>query len=177
MFTNQIKDKAAAFKIDPRDVLFSQLIAAGADTGDAYTAIYYRGKDKLTPEQATTRAADMIRNNPAISLVIRQFKQQRPNKSTRANDNNEDEQQPDETKIKAYKSREGVLNKIIRSTDNLTGKDELNGLLAIAKLQGFDRSTNEEEEKRVYFLPWVSSCRSCALMRCYIDATGKEKEG
>lgn len=75
------------------------------------------------------------------------------------------------------KSREGVLERLITNTQSATGKDELQGLLAVAKMQGFDRPVDDtgKEEKRTFFLPWVSNCRACALMRMYMDVQQKKQ--
>lgn len=179
MFSEKLKNYAEKYNLSPRDVLFAQLIAAGADRGDAYTAIYHRTNDKLTPEQSTTRAADAIKGSPAISLLIRDAKNKKQRKQTQTTLTTLttiDETEQRQT-IEAYKNRDSVLEKIILSTDGMSGKDELQGLLAIAKLQGFDKTKEEdEEEKRTFFLPWVSNCRACALMKAYQGVIG-EKQG
>jgi hypothetical protein len=59
-----------------------------------------------------------------------------------------------------------------RVTSELRGKDELQGLITVAKIQGFDRpDEHDDDEKRAYFLPWVSNCRACELMKAFIRAS------
>ena len=66
-------------------------------------------------------------------------------------------------------TREGVINELITATKQAKGKDAVGGLQTLAKLQGFDRpdERNENEERRRYFLPYVSNCRNCELMKLY----------
>ena len=181
MFSPQTKATATAYRIDPRDVIFCHLIASGCDRGDAYTAIYYRSQGKISHEMATTRAADTLKNNPAFSVLIRKLKQEGKRTGTTTNrapkyskdidelTEEEQQQQQEQTAatVQEYKDRDKVLQKIILSTDKLSGKDELGGLLAIAKLQGMDRPEETADEKRIYYLPWVSNCKGCKLMQFY----------
>lgn len=183
MFSPQTKATATAYRIDPRDVIFCHLIASGCDRGDAYTAIYYRSQGKISHEMACTRAADTLKNNPAFTVLIRKLKQEGKRTGTTTNrapkyskddaadlltdeERTQQEQQTAAT-VQEYKDRDKVLQKIILSTDKLSGKDELNGLLSIAKFQGFDREKIEVDDKRFYYLPWVSNCKGCKLMQIY----------
>ena len=74
-------------------------------------------------------------------------------------------------------TREGVLGQLISSVKATSGKDSISGLQTLAKMQGFDKPTDEadDKERRTYFLPWVSDCRQCELMRIYreINKDGK----
>lgn len=75
------------------------------------------------------------------------------------------------------RTRDGVLERLVANTQTATGKDELQGLLAVAKMQGFDRPVDDtgKEEKRTFFLPWVSNCRTCALMKAYQEVQKKNE--
>lgn len=74
------------------------------------------------------------------------------------------------------RTREGIVQRLISATASSQGKDELNGLVTLAKLQGYDRpqEDNREGEKRRYYLPWVSACKSCALIKLYKEVQNKE---
>ncbi len=74
------------------------------------------------------------------------------------------------------RTREGIVQRLISATASSQGKDELNGLVTLAKLQGYDRPQEEsiESEKRTFFLPWVSRCKNCALMKLYKEVQNKE---
>jgi len=176
MFTQEIQNKAARYNVSPRDVLFAQLIAAGADKGDAYISIYHASKCK-THETATAHAADHIRNNPGLTLIINQFKRSKPTPQKQETTETEEEREKKEERRKEFATRSGILRNLADICDQLQGKEQLQALQLLAKMQGLDKpDEQEEEEKRVYFLPWVSGCRSCALMEVY-KRNQAQKEG
>ena len=74
-------------------------------------------------------------------------------------------------------TRRGVINELITATKQAKGKDAVGGLQTLAKLQGFDKpdERNDQEERRRYFLPYVSNCRNCELMKLYNDIQEQEK--
>jgi hypothetical protein len=73
-------------------------------------------------------------------------------------------------------TREGIINQLVTATQQTSGKDSLSGLQTLAKIQGFDRPSEEPEgeERRSYFLPWVSVCKSCKLMQIFRDLDVEE---
>jgi len=164
-YSNEITKQAARFALNPRDVLFCQLIAAGAEKGDAYQGIYeHQANRKTTPETATMKANDHIKNNPALSVLIRQFKHQRPG----AKKMEEEPTQAKQYDATQYTTREGIVRKIMDATEGLTGKDELQGLLTLAKIQGLDQPQEQErEDLRRFFVAFKSDCRRCKLMELF----------
>ena len=53
---------------------------------------------------------------------------------------------------------------------DLTGKDAANALQTLAKIQGYDKPDEEdEEERRRFVLRWLSKCRNCKLMQAFMD--------
>ena len=69
-------------------------------------------------------------------------------------------------------TREGIVKQLIDATSYTEGKDSVSALQTLAKLQGYDKpDAKEQDERRSYFLPWVSHCRTCRLMRSYERAT------
>lgn len=65
-------------------------------------------------------------------------------------------------------TREGIVRQLIDATSYTEGKDSVSALQTLAKLQGYDKpDAKEQDERRSYFLPWVSHCRTCRLMRSY----------
>lgn len=74
-------------------------------------------------------------------------------------------------------TRQGVITELINATKQTQGKDAVGALQTLAKLQGFDKpdERNENEERRRYFLPYVSNCRNCELMKLYNDIQEQEK--
>ena len=68
-------------------------------------------------------------------------------------------------------TREGIVKQLIDATSYTEGKDSVSALQTLAKLQGYDKpDAKEQDERRSYFLPWVSHCRSCRLMKSYQNA-------
>ena len=79
------------------------------------------------------------------------------------------------------KTRDGIVNQLISATKQTKGKDSISGLQTLAKMQGYDKPIEESEgkEQRTYFLPWVSVCRTCELMKLYqkiIEGQNKQNE-
>lgn len=75
-------------------------------------------------------------------------------------------------------TREGLIARLVSSVNATAGKDSISGLQTLAKIQGFDKPTDEgdDRERRTYFLPWVSDCRKCELMRLYRDLNEDDKQ-
>lgn len=76
-----------------------------------------------------------------------------------------------------FYTRSGIIDALVTATRQTSGKDSITGLTTLAKLQGFDKPDGElkEDDKRFFVLPWLSHCRSCALMKLYMQIQ-KEKE-
>ena len=75
-------------------------------------------------------------------------------------------------------TREGLIARLVTSVNATNGKDSISGLQTLAKIQGFDKPIDEgdDRERRMYFLPWVSNCRKCELMRLYRDLNEDDKQ-
>lgn len=73
-------------------------------------------------------------------------------------------------------TRDGIISELITSVKASTGKEAISGLQSLAKLQGYDRpDETNEEEKRFFVLPWLSHCRSCKLMKVYLEIQKKNE--
>ena len=76
---------------------------------------------------------------------------------------------PENDEANDLETRQGLINQLIAATRQTQGKDSISGLQTLAKLQGFDKPDEvNEEEKRIFVLTYLSHCRSCALMREYL---------
>ena len=75
-----------------------------------------------------------------------------------------------------FYTRSGIIDALVTATKQTSGKDSITGLTTLAKLQGFDKPDGElkEDDKRFFVLPWLSHCRSCALMREYLKIQQKQ---
>lgn len=180
-FSEQTKIYSAKYNLSYKDVIFCQLIAAGADRADSFAAIYHNAQ---TSARTRTQTADdvttFLRNNPGAKVLIYELK----NRQNKAPRNQEESEEGTQEGIKEGEkegekddltTRAGVLARLENICEKLGGKDQLQGLVTIAKIRGFDRPEEEnEEEKRSYFLPWVSCCRSCALMTAYLNTLAED---
>ena len=173
-FSADILSICRSYDLEPEDIIFCFALSAGAPVSDAYQIIY-KTKKNITSLQAETLANDLLKHKPAAKIIINRIK----NKKDPAT-YNRIQKEDLERKIKEIeditdeernelKTRPGLINKIIDSVLQVTGKEAISGLQTLAKLQGLDQpDEKEEEEKRRYFVPWVSNCRSCKLMQLYI---------
>ena len=73
-------------------------------------------------------------------------------------------------------TRGGIISELITSVKASTGKEAISGLQSLAKLQGFDKPDEiNEEDKRLFVLPYLSNCRSCKLMQVYMQIQEKNE--
>lgn len=174
VYSAQIERLARAYNLTPASVIFCHAAASGAPMGDAYGAIF-RTTSAKTPEQGEELARDFLTNNPGAKVLINKLKS---GKAARAhqqatnnegNDNNEGNELTDEERDE-FCTKSGLVRKIVTSIKGTAGKDRVAALVTLAKLQGLDKpDEGSEEERRRYFLPWVSRCRNCELMRIYAE--------
>ncbi len=72
------------------------------------------------------------------------------------------------------RTRGGIVSELITSVKATKGKEAITGLTALAKMQGLDRPEERpDDERRKFVLTWPSHCRTCALMRLYLDVKKK----
>ena len=181
-YSQTITRTAKNYNIQERDVILAQLIAAGITRADAYHTIYQRNnkQDRTTTD---TAAAQHVADHPGIRLLIQKIKNRQPINTTgtqeevRQQIREEERRERGETEREAELStRAGLTKKMRQELSVIHGKEAVNGLMTLAKLEGFDKEDNrEEEEKRRYFLPWRTKCRACILMKVLKEE--QEKEG
>ena len=176
-YTNETLQICKAYNLEPNQVVFAFAVASGCPLPDAYN-ITHKMKATTTTEQAETLANALISSKPQIKIIINKIK----NKKNPATFKKEEqktlfnqeyikelEESMSEEERDEFKSRSGLIEKIITQSRLVTGKDAISALQTLAKLQGFDKpDESETEDKRKYFLPWVSHCRTCKLMQTYI---------
>jgi len=166
---------ARAYNLEPQEVILSFALAAGAPQADAFRIIF-KTPAKTTAQEIETIVNNMINNKPALKILINRIKnhqnpvtlkkadrEQIQNMKQDQEGNNLSEEEKNE-----YKTRSGLIEKIITQVNITSGKEAISGLQTLAKMQGLDKPDEQtEEERRKYFLPWVSHCRSCKLMTIY----------
>lgn len=162
-YTNEVERVAQAYNIPEKDVIFCYAVAAGAPAPDAYNAIFKPRAN--TPSDTVERlAADYLRQNPGAKILINRIK------SGKKRGKDETVRKVEEGEKDELRTREGVINKLIDNVSACQGKDAVSGLQTLAKLQGFDKPEEvEEEDKRVFVLTYLSRCRSCKLMGAYME--------
>ena len=181
IFSSSTEQAARLYNIDPREVIFCQAIAGGADRGDAYFSIFVRGNNKglTTHVQLTTAADDLLRTKPGLRVLINRLKVNKPLKADKterlqeltqdeSNNDNEEENEINNEVMKKISDKSFILSELYKSLGSLRGKERAAVLMQIADLQRMKQDDlKEDEEKRTFYLPFVSSCRSCKLMKLY----------
>ncbi|MBR1735584.1 MAG: hypothetical protein IJ736_01020 [Firmicutes bacterium] len=182
IFSASTEQLARLYNIDPRDVLFCQALAGGADRGDSFFAIFIRGNNKAIQNYNDTvnAADDYFRKKPGLRVLVNRLKVNKPLKADRSelreelkesesiNEENGNDTQKNEEVLKKISDKSFILAELYRSLRILRGKERATVLMQIADLQRMKQDDfKEDEEKRVFYLPFVSSCRSCKLMKLY----------
>lgn len=74
-------------------------------------------------------------------------------------------------------SREGIIEQLITATKQTTGRDAINGLTTLAKIQGLDKPEERTNDThRTYVLRWLSRCQSCELMKLFLEVQNETKK-
>ena len=166
MAKNDIRDTCDAYHLSAAEVVYCYALAAGAPPTAAYRAIFHP-HTTISEEQLEQRARTMAASTPAVRLLTNRIKNGRTKGGHVAQVSNTGETGDEEEQLR---TRSGIVSKIITHISGVTGKDAISGLQTLAKLQGFDKPDERpEEERRTYFLPFVSRCRSCQLWRIFDD--------
>lgn len=183
IFSSSTEQAARLYNLEPREVIFCQAIAGGADRGDAYFAIFVRGNNKglTTHIQLTTAADDLLRQKPGLRILINRLKVNKPLKADKTerlqeltqvesddNENEEENERQQDEVMKKISDKSFILAELYKSLGGLRGRERASVLVQIADLQRMKQDDlKEDEEKRTFYLPFVSSCRSCKLMKLY----------
>ena len=182
IFSASTEQLARLYNLDPRDIIYCQALAGGADRGDAFFAIFIRGNNKAIQKYNDTvnAADDYFRQKPGLRVLVNRLKVNKPlkadrpelreelNESESINDENENDTQKNEEVLKKISDKSFILAELYRCLRILRGKERATVLMQIADLQRMKQDDlKEDEEKRVFYLPFVSSCRSCKLMKLY----------
>lgn len=187
-FTADTEQIARAYNLQPQEVILSFALASGAPAADAYRLIYHVSS-KTTANELTGTVQALLTNKPSLKILINRIKNhQNPvtlkkeqqeiiRNNTLLGDDGKPLTEEEKEEIRnELQTREGIIKNLINSVSVISGKDKVSGLQTLAKLQGFDKpDESNEEEKRTYFLPWVSHCRTCKLMQIYTQTINEQK--
>ena len=187
-FTADTEQICRAYNLQPQEVILSFALASGAPSPDAYRLIYHVSS-KTTNNELLGTVNALLTNKPSIKILIQRIKnhqnpvtlkkeqQQAINNTVYNSDGTTKTPEQVEQEKDELRTRDGLINNLIDSVSVISGKDKVSGLQTLAKLQGFDKpEESNEEEKRTYFLPWVSHCRTCQLMKLYKQVTEQEQQ-
>lgn len=118
-------------------------------------------KNSSTQEQNNTPNTTTTENNNDNSKEGSKQKQDdKPNNKYVDDINNNN------NKVDVLKTRAGLIDSMINAVRTTRGKERVQALQTLAKLQEKDFEDEEEEEKRVkIYLPFNSDCRQCKLFQ------------
>lgn len=179
-YDRKIITTAKNYNIQERDVIFSYLVAAGITRADAYHVIFERNtkgtRNTNTPAGSDTQAAELLKNKPGMKILIAKIKnRQQINHPTTQDRIREETEEEENKKGDELATRAGLVKKLRSEIIGVHGKDSVQGLISLAKLEGFDKEdTRKEDERRCYFVPFWSLCRFCALFKAYRETSDTE---
>lgn len=178
-FTADTEQLCRAYNLQPQEIILAFALASNAPAPDAYRLIYHISS-KTTNEELSGTVNALLTNKPSLKILIQRIKnhqnpatlkkeqQQAINNTAYNPDGTAKTPEQVEQEKNELQTREGIIKNLINSVSVISGKDKVSGLQTLAKLQGFDKPEEaNEDEKRTYFLPWVSHCRTCQLMKLY----------
>lgn len=173
ILSNDLKQLLQAYNLNAKDVLLCFSVAAGMQINDAYSILFAKSN---TPANEIQRLSeDYLKRNPAAKILINRVKS---GKKKEINQGQKDTIKTiNESERDELKTRAGIIEKLIDNVSQIEGKDAVSGLQTLAKLQGYDKPDEiNEEEKRFFVLPYLSNCRSCKLMQVYCDLKHQEHQ-
>ena len=173
ILSNDLKQLLQAYNLSAKDVLLCFAVAAGMQLADAYSILFAKSN---TPANEIQRLSeDYLKRNPAAKILINRIKS---GKKKEINQGQKDTiKKINESEKDELKTRPGIIAKLIEEVTNVAGKDAISGLQTLAKLQGFDKPDEiNEEDKRFFVLPYLSVCRSCKLMQVYCELKHQEHQ-
>lgn len=148
------------------------LVASGATRQEAYAAIY-RPTTNGTGTIAS-KANALQKNKPGILQLIEAIQYQRsgadtPTKTTSPKEDAAkiaESNKVDKKTLDTFRSKDGILEGLIKVLPSVTGKDKAAVLIQIADLQRMKQEENKEEAEQVVLLsscflfPVCSVCRN-----------------
>lgn len=142
------------FNCEAKDVYLAILISQGLPRAEAYIAIFQPLKSGVT-----ALVNRHIRENPQIESLITFL-------SAENNPEIQDLAKEDvKSLVEKYKDKDFIIAELIKSLNNLQGKDRADVLNRIADLQQMKKEENKAEEERVhYYLP-LPVCDTCPHQR------------
>lgn len=171
-FSETTKKLCTAYKFTPQDIALCYALAAGAHPVDTFK-VTHKISDHCTSEHVTKLFNDWKVNHPGAAVLINRVKLQRSPRPTKeeikqVEQNTIEEERKGKESNSELKTRAGIIDALINNVQKVSGRDAVSGLQTLAKLQGLDKPEEKEgDDKRVFYLPYVSNCRNCRLMQLF----------
>lgn len=177
IYSRRITELQRIYSLNPEDVFFCMLVASGATRQEAYATIY-----RPTTNGSGTiasKATALQNNKPGISQLIEAIQYQRAGVTTTKSTSSKKDtasiaegNKIDKKTLDTFRSKDGILQNLIKTLPALTGKDKAAVLMQIADLQRMKQEENKDEEENVVYYHPIS-CYRCSLFK----SLRKKKEG
>lgn len=180
-YSKELSQIAECYNVDARTILFFQLVAIGTNKGDAYAAIFAKGKELSNMDEvlATSKANELINSNPSFAIYAERFKNKLFRNKYKSNavdlsDNNDNNgvmsMLASEEDALLFKDKNIMTRALLKSASSLQGKERSQVLMQIAELNQLKKEEEKDvQEQRRYYLPYISHCRTCRLMQILLD--------
>lgn len=171
-FSETTKKLCTAYKFTPQDIALCYALAAGAHPVDTFK-VTHKISDHCTAEHTAKLFNDWKLQHPGAAVLINRIKLNRSPRPTKeeikqVEQNKIDDERKGKESNSELKTRAGIIDALINNVQKVSGRDAVSGLQTLAKLQGLDKPEEKEgDDKRVFYLPYVSNCRNCKLMQLF----------
>lgn len=169
-FSKKVINLAKGYNITEQDVMFCHIVASGGDPADAYLSLFCDKKD-MSAHQAEVRAQELLISHPGMKVLINKLKMRKP-AATKEAYNEAAAMDAERAGAEELSSREGLVKFLRKNLAMTEGKDAVSAAVTLAKLEGYDKEKRDDADRVHYFLPWVSDCRGCQLMRIAVEVCG-----
>lgn len=171
-YSTELKQLITAYNLNAKDILLCFAVASGLQLCDAYSILFARTN---TPQnEVFKQSEDYLRRNPAAKILINRIK---TGKKKEINHGQKDIKKINDSEKEELKTRAGIIEKLIKEVSQIEGKDAVSGLQTLAKLQGYDKPEEiNEDDKRFFVVPYLSVCRSCKLMQVFNAINSQEQQ-
>jgi len=171
-FSEITKKLCTAYNFTPQDIALCYALAAGAHPVDTFK-ITHKISDHCTAEHTAKLFNDWKLQHPGAAVLINRIKLNRSPRPTKeelktVEDQTQQDKEGTKERNEELKTRAGIIDALINNVQKVSGRDAVSGLQTLAKLQGLDKPEEKEgDDKRVFYLPYVSNCRNCRLMQLF----------
>lgn len=168
IYSKRVTELQRIYSLNPEDVFFCMLVASGATRQEAYAAIY-RPTTNGTGTIAS-KATALQNSKPGVAQLIEAIQYQRAGAPTKTTSPKEDaakiaeSNKVDKKTLDTFRSKDGILEGLIKVLPSVTGKDKAAVLIQIADLQRMKQDENKEEAQQVLYYHPIA-CHRCQLYK------------